>query len=82
MNTKIINLSIHDGNYRRRVRYNEKTFTNLVVNLTDDKGTRAFEISANSLPDSDSIHLLYEPVTGKVSWSPVSINSVAKEIKL
>ena len=80
MSTKTVNLTIHEGNYNRRVRYNEKTFSELVVNLTDGLRTRSFSIPASALPEADSIHLKYDLVSRKVSWSPMSINGAVKEI--
>ena len=74
MKTKTINLTIHDGNYKRRVKYNDsKEFDTLVINLQDDIKTRSFQIDSNFLSDKDSIHLLYNPVTREVNWSPKEI---------
>ena len=61
---KEIELQLHDGNYKRRVQYKEKA--DLI---------RKFAISANCLPNSDSIHLIFDPNTHKVSFSPQEINT-------
>lgn len=76
MTTKTINLTIHDGNYKRRVRYNDrKEFDTLIVNLQDGIKNRSFQIDSNFLPDKDSIHLIYNPITHEVNWSPKEITT-------
>ena len=73
---KEIELQLHDGNYNRRVRYNEKDFDILVISFKEKADLiRKFAISANCLPNSDSIHLIFDPNTHKVSFSPQEINT-------
>ena len=73
---KEIELQLHDGNYNRRVRYNEKDFDILVISFKEKTDLiRKFAISANCLPNSDSIHLIFDPNTHKVSFSPQEINT-------
>ena len=53
---KEIELQLHDGNYNRRVQYNEKDFDILVISFKEKADLiRKFAISANCLPNSDSI---------------------------
>lgn len=81
MTTKIKNLEIHEGNYKRRVRYNDKKeFDVLVVNLNDGCTNRSFQIESKYLPDTDSIHLMYNPTTHEVGWSPKEINNHVVEV--
>ena len=73
---KEIELQLHDGNYNRRVRYNEKDFDILVISFKEKTDLiRKFAISANCLPNSDPIHLIFDPNTHKVSFSPQEINT-------
>lgn len=70
LNIKEIELKIHHGNYNRRVKYNKKDFDILVVSVLDDKVKRYFAIPVEILPSNDSIHLVYNPFTKEVQWSP------------
>lgn len=80
---KEIELQLHEGNYNRRVKYNEKDFDILVISFKEKAdlirkfaiSIRKFAISANCLPNSDSIHLIFDPNTHKVSFSPQEINT-------
>lgn len=73
---KEIELQLHDGNYNRRVKYNEKDFDILVISFKEKADSiRKFAISAKCLPNSDSIHLIFDPNTHKVSFSPQEINT-------
>ena len=82
MTTKIKNLEIHEGNYNRRVRYNDKKeFDVLIVNLNDGYTNRSFQIDAKHLPETDSIHLKYDPISHNVSWSPKEIISHVVEVR-
>ena len=73
---KEIELQLHDGNYNRRVQYNERDFDILVISFKEKADLiRKFAISANCLPNSDSIHLIFDPNTHKVSFSPQKINT-------
>ena len=77
---KEIQLTIHDCNYNRRVRYNTKDFDILLVRLTDKNGDRLFGIKSYYLPVKDSIHLKYNPLNCKVSWSPKSLDEHIEEM--
>lgn len=82
METKTRNLRIHEGNYHRRVKYdNRKEFDVLVINLQDGVKKRSFQVESKYLPETDSIHLKYNPETHEVSWSPKSIISHIEDIK-
>lgn len=82
MNSKNINLTIHEGNYNRRVKYNDRNgFDILIVNLQDGNTNRSFQIDSTYLPDNDSIHLKYNPITREVTWSPKELESHITEIK-
>ncbi len=82
MKIKTNNLRIHEGNYNRRVKYNDrKEFDVLVVNLQDGTRNRSFQVESKYLPETDSIHLKYNPDTHEVSWSPKSIINHVNEIK-
>ena len=73
---KEIELQLHDGNYNRRVRYNEKDFDILVISFKEKTDLiRKLSISANCLTISYSIHLIFDPNTYKVSFSPQEINT-------
>ena len=73
---KEIELQLHEGNYNRRVKYNEKDFDILVISFKEKADLiRKFAISVNCLPNSDSIHLISDPNTHKVSFSPQEINT-------
>ena len=79
---KTVNLKIHEGKYNRRVRYNDRNeFEVLIVNLQDGLKERSFQIESKYLPDTDSIHLKYNPETREVSWSPREIISHVIEVK-
>ena len=78
---KRVNLTFHEGNNNRRVWYYQKDFDVLVVSFTVDDNTRLFEISADHLPDNDSIHLKYDPFTKSISWSPQNIEQYVVEIR-
>lgn len=81
MTTKTVNLTYHEGNSNRRVKYNDKkSFDVLVVNFNDGTKTRSFQIKSEYLTDNDSIHLKYDPISHKISWSPTSINEHVKEL--
>ena len=72
---KEIELQLH-GNYNRRVQYNEKDFDILVISFKEKADLiRKFAISANCLPNSDSIHLIFDPNTRIVRFSPQEINT-------
>lgn len=78
---KTTNLTIHEGNYNRRVRYkNKKEFDVLVINLLNGDNTRSFQIESTYLPETDSVHLKFNPETHEVNWSPKSIISQVVEI--
>lgn len=82
MSTKIINLKIHGSNYNRRVNYKDKNeFEVLVVNLNDGTDERSFQIESRYLPETDSIHLKYDPDSRDVSWSPKEIISHVVEAR-
>lgn len=73
---KEIELQLHEGNYNRRVQYNEKDFDILVISFKEQADSiRRFAISANCLPNRDSIHLKFDPKTHMVSFSPQEINT-------
>lgn len=76
LEAKEIELTIHAGNYNRRVRYKEKDFDVLVVSLDDNGHTRYFAIPVSALSDKDSIHLKYAPTSKEVSWSPKLLQNV------
>ena len=78
---KRVNLTFHGVNNNRRVWYYQKDFDVLVVSFTVDDNTRLFEISADHLPDNDSIHLKYDPFTKLISWSPQNIEQYVVEIR-
>lgn len=81
MITKTVNLTYREGNNNRRVKYNDRRcFDVLVVNFNDGSKTRSFQIKSEHLTANDSIHLKYDPVSHKVSWSPSSINEHVKEL--
>lgn len=81
METKIVNITIHERNYKRRVKYNDrKEFDTLIVNLQDAGKNRSFQIDSKYLPDNDSIHLIYDPITHAVRWSPKEIAAYITEI--
>lgn len=72
---KEIELQLH-GNYNRRVQYNEKDFDILVISFKEKADSiRKFAISAKCLPNSDSIHLIFDPNTRIVRFSPQEINT-------
>lgn len=82
-NIKTVNLSYHEesGNANRRVKYGDKnSFSRLVVSFSDGTTTRHFEFDASDLPDTDSIHLKFNPVTKSIAWSPKHIDSKVKEL--
>lgn len=82
-NVKTVNLSYHEdsGNTNRRVRYGDKNlFSRLVVSFSDGTNTRYFEFDAKDLPDTDSIHLKFNPATKSISWSPKYIEFKVKEL--
>ena len=82
MTTKITNLEIHEGNYNRRVRFKDKNeFNVLIVNLNDGYTNRSFQIDAKYLPETDSIHLIYDPITHDVSWRPKEIINHVVEVR-
>ncbi|WP_456100096.1 hypothetical protein [Prevotella jejuni] len=67
---KEIELQLHEGNYNRRVQYNEKDFDILVISFKEKADSiRRFAISAKCLPNSDSIHLIFDSNTHKVNFS-------------
>mgnify|MGYP000850866957 FL=1 len=73
---KEIELQLHEGNYNRRVKYNEKDFDILVISFKEKVDLiRKFAISANCLPNSDSIHLIFDPNTRIIRFSPQEINT-------
>ena len=73
---KEIELQLHEGNYNRRVKYNEKDFDILVISFKEKADSiRRFAISAKCLPNSDSIHLIFDPNTRIVRFSPQEINT-------
>lgn len=82
MTTKTINLTIHEGNYNRRVRYNDRSqFDLLIVNVTDGTKVRSFQIESVHLTDKDSIHLKFDPDNHSVTWSPKEVNKYVTEIE-
>lgn len=81
MTTKTVNLTYHEGNNNRRVKYNDRnSFDVLVVNFDDGTRTRSFQIKSEYLTDKDSIHLKYDPITHIVSWAPLSVDEHVKEL--
>lgn len=79
---KTRNLKIKEGNYNRRVKYNDKNnFDVLIVNLQDGIRERSFRIESKYLPDNDSIHLIYNPISHEVGWSPKKIISHVDEVR-
>ena len=73
---KEIEIQLHEGNYNRRVKYNEKDFDILVISFKEKADSiRRFAISAKYLPNSDSIHLIFDPNTRIVRFSPQEINT-------
>ena len=81
VNIKEIELEIHQGNYRRRVKYNNKDFNFLVVSLKIETEKRYFALSASILPDNDSIHIIYDPQSKTIQWSP-ELNEIVEVTKL
>lgn len=82
MTTKTINLTINEGNYYRRVRYNDRSqFDLLIVNVTDGTKVRSFQIKSAHLTDKDSIHLKFDPDNHNVTWSPKEVNKYVTEIE-
>ena len=82
-NVKTVNLSYHEdsGNTNRRVKYGDKnSFSRLVVSFSDGTTTKYFEVDAKDLPDTDSIHLKFNPATKSIAWSPKYIESKVKEL--
>lgn len=77
---KRIDLEIHRGNYYRRVKHSNTDFDILVVSLQDENGKRYFGISKKDLPETNSIHLKYNPSDRSVSWSPQEIISHVVEL--
>lgn len=81
MKNKIINLQIHDGNYNRRVKYNDKNeFDLLIINFQDGVKIRTFQVESKYLPETDSIHLKYNPENHEIKWSPRIIISHIVEL--
>ena len=73
---KEIELQLHEGNYNRRVQYNEKDFDILVISFKEKADLiKKIAISANCLPNSDSIHLIFDPNTRIIRFSPQEINT-------
>lgn len=82
MEKRIKNYKIHESNYDRRVNYKDKKeFDLLVVNLNDGTDERSFQIESRYLPETDSIHLKYDPDSRDVSWSPKEIISHVIEVR-
>lgn len=81
VNIKEIELEIHQGNYRRRVKYDNKDFDILVVSIKNESGKRYFALSASILPDKDSIHIIYDPLSENIQWSP-RFNGIVEITKL
>lgn len=82
-NVKTVDLSYHEdsGNTNRRVKYGDKnSFSRLVVSFSYGTTTRYFEFDAKDLPDTDSIHLKFNPATKSIAWSPKQIESKIKEL--
>ena len=77
---KEIDLVYHPGNNNRRVKYNEKTFDVLLIRFSDGFKDYLFAIKADHLPDTGSIHLVYEPITHQVRWSPKSLDGYIKDV--
>ena len=69
---KEIELQLHEGNYNRRVQYNEKDFDILVISFKEKADSiRRFAISAKCLPNSDSIHLILNPTDNVYNYMDV-----------
>lgn len=81
VNIKEIEIKIHQGNYRRRVKYDNKDFNLLVVSLKIETEKRYFALSASILPDNDSIHIIYDPLSKSIQWSP-QLNEIVEVTKL
>lgn len=82
METRIRNYKIHGKNYNRRVNYKDKNeFDVLIVKLNDGTDERSFQIESRYLPETDSIHLKYDPDSRNVSWSPKEIISHVVEVR-
>lgn len=78
---KEIDLVYHPGNNNRRVRYNDKDFDVLLIRFSNDFKEFLFAIKADNLPDTDSIHLVYNPINHQVTWSPKSLDGYIKDVK-
>lgn len=77
---KEIELEVHPTNYHRRVKYKQKDFDILVVSLQDEEEKRYFAIEVNYLPDTDSIHLIYDPSNRNVRWSPALLDNIVEDV--
>ncbi|CUQ51714.1 hypothetical protein [Parabacteroides distasonis] len=80
VNIKEIEIKIHQGNYRRRVKYDNKDFDLLVISIEDETEKRYFALSASILPDKDSIHINYDPISKNIQWSPL-LNEIIEVTK-
>ena len=77
---KEIDLVYHPGNNSRRVRYNDKDFDVLLIRFSVDNKEFLFAIKADHLPDTDSIHLVYNSLNHQVTWSPKSLDGNIKDL--
>ena len=77
---KEIELTFHLGNNNRRVQYNDKDFDLLLIRFSVDGNDMLFAIKAIDLPDSEFIHLVFDPLTNQVSWYPNSIESYVRDL--
>ena len=77
---KEIELHYHPGNNNRRVKYNDKDFDILMIRFSFEDKELLFAIRATELPDTDSIHLRYDPICKCVNWSPKALEKCMKDI--
>ena len=80
LKVKEIELRYHPGNNNRRVKYNDKDFDILMIRFSFEDKELLFAIRAIELPDTDSIHLRYNPIGKSVNWSPKALEKCMKDI--
>lgn len=79
VNVKQVDITYHPGNDNRRIKYNEKDFSLLVVSLMMFGKTSYYAIPASALPDTDSIHIKIV-MDDKLRWSPAYVNDVVVDV--
>ena len=77
---KEIDLTYHPGNNNRRVKYNEKDFEILLIRFSIEDKELLYAIRATDLPDTDSIHLRYDPICQYVSFSPKDLEKHIRDV--